>query len=76
MLTWIPFAKAALVLDDEGTTVYTLKAVTLQMDYLGLLLAALALGLGTLVVVYSGPYMAADEGQEKYYACCGDDRRR
>jgi proton-translocating NADH-quinone oxidoreductase chain N len=69
LLTWIPFAKAAFVLDDEGTTVYTLKAVTLQMDYLGLLLAALSLGLGTLVVLYSGPYMADDEGQEKYYAC-------
>jgi proton-translocating NADH-quinone oxidoreductase chain N len=38
------------------------------MDGLGLLLAALSLSLGTLVALYSGPYMAAERSQEKYYA--------
>ena len=38
------------------------------MDGLSLLLAAVALGLGTLVVLYSGPYLSREAGQEKFYA--------
>jgi proton-translocating NADH-quinone oxidoreductase chain N len=38
------------------------------MDGLSLLLAAVALGLGTLAVMFSGPYMAGEAGEEKYYA--------
>jgi hypothetical protein len=30
------------------------------------LLTALVLTLGTLVVLFSGPYLAGDEGEEKY----------
>lgn len=67
-LTWIPFALAASDLDADGVQTYTLGTVSLRLDDLGLLLAALSLGLGTIVVFYSGPYMAADAGQEKYYA--------
>ncbi len=66
--TWVPFALAASDLDAGGVQTYTLGTVSLRLDDLGLLLAALALGLGTVVVFYSGPYMAADKGQEKYYA--------
>ncbi|NLX11698.1 MAG: hypothetical protein GXY36_18790 [Chloroflexi bacterium] len=68
VLTWIPFALAASDLSADGPQTYTLGQVALRLDDLGLLLAALSLGLGTLVVLYSGPYMAAESGQEKYYA--------
>lgn len=67
-ITWVPFAVAASDLSDSGPRLYTLGTVALRLDDLGLLLAALSLGLGTLVTLYSGPYMSADEGQEKYYA--------
>jgi proton-translocating NADH-quinone oxidoreductase chain N len=67
-LTWIPFGLAAADLDANTGTVYDLGTVALRLDEMGLLLAALSLGLATLVALYSGPYMAADAHQEKYYA--------
>ncbi len=67
LITWIPFAQAASDLGD-GPQTYTLGAIALRLDDFALLLAALSLGLGTLITLYSGPYMQAEEGQEKYYA--------
>ncbi len=65
---WIPFVDAAVTLANGGTVKYTLGSVSLQMDGLSLLLAAVALGLGTFVVLYSGPYLSRETGQEKFYA--------
>ena len=65
---WIPFFYAATALANGRILRYTLGSVSLQMDGLSLLLAALALGLGTLVVLYSGPYLSRAAGQEKFYA--------
>lgn len=42
--------------------------VLMRMDGIGLVLAGAALVLGALVVLYSFPYMAGEEGQEKYFA--------
>jgi proton-translocating NADH-quinone oxidoreductase chain N len=67
-VTWVPFVLAATDLHAHGPDTYRLGTIALRLDDLSLLLAALSLGLGTLVVLYSGPYMAADDGQEKYYA--------
>lgn len=81
-LTWVPFVLTALDLTTRGLTHFTLQSATLRigslevfltalalrMDGLSLLLAGLALALGTLVVFFSGPYMAGEVGQEKYYA--------
>ncbi|MGB8211957.1 MAG: proton-conducting transporter membrane subunit [Anaerolineales bacterium] len=66
--TWVPFVLAARSLAAGQLLRYTLGTVSLQMDGLSLLLAAVALGLGTLVVLYSGPYLAKEQGQEKFYA--------
>src|SRR5512139_2981455 len=68
LAAWVPFGLAARDLLASGTAVFTLGTVSLRFDGLSLLLAAVALVLGTLVVLYSGPYIAADDGQEKYYA--------
>jgi proton-translocating NADH-quinone oxidoreductase chain N len=68
LLTWVPFVLAARDLRVNGSTTFSVGGVMLVFDGLGLLLAAVALGLGTLVVWYSGPYMAGETGQEKYYA--------
>jgi proton-translocating NADH-quinone oxidoreductase chain N len=65
---WVPFAFAAGDLGRSQALQYTLGAVTLRMDGMSLLLAAVALGLGTLVAVFSGPYLSREAGQEKYYA--------
>ncbi len=68
VFTWIPFAFALADLHSNGVQTYKLGTVALRLDDLALLLAALSLGLGTLVTLYSGPYMDAEPGQEKYYA--------
>jgi proton-translocating NADH-quinone oxidoreductase chain N len=68
VIAWIPFVAAALELANGKTLKYTLGSISLQMDALGLLLAAVALGLGTFVVLYSGPYLSRETGQEKFYA--------
>ena len=68
ILAWVPFLLAVSDFSADGAAVLTVGAVSLTLDGLGLLLAALALGLGTLVAIYSVEYMAADEGQEKFYS--------
>ena len=66
--TWIPFVNAAIDFAHGSTLEYTFGSISLHLDGLGLLLAAVTLGLGTLVVLYSGPYLSEDDGQEKFYA--------
>ncbi|HET7087584.1 MAG TPA: proton-conducting transporter membrane subunit [Anaerolineae bacterium] len=66
--TWAPFALAARDLSASGPASFTLGTIMLRMDGLSLLLAALVLALSTLVVLFSGPYIAGEIGEEKYYA--------
>lgn len=66
--TWIPLVVTARDLHAHDPVTYTYGTISLVLDGLGLLLAMVALGLGTLVVLFSGPYMGRQVGQEKYYA--------
>jgi proton-translocating NADH-quinone oxidoreductase chain N len=66
--TWVPFVLAARQLAAGVDLSYTLGTIALKMDGLSLLLAAVVLGLGTFVTLYSGPYLAKENGQEKFYA--------
>jgi proton-translocating NADH-quinone oxidoreductase chain N len=66
--SWIPFVRAGFALANGEPLIYKLGLVSLQMDGLSLLLASVALGLGTFVVLYSGPYLSRETGQEKFYA--------
>lgn len=68
MASWVPFVLTAQEFSASGAMQFTYGAVALRMDGLGLLLAAVALGLGTFVALYSGPYMSKDAGQEKFYS--------
>lgn len=65
---WVPFVLAAAELRRDGPANLVIGTVSLSMDGLGLLLTTVALGLGTLVALFSGPYLADERGQEKYYA--------
>jgi proton-translocating NADH-quinone oxidoreductase chain N len=62
---WIPFVLAARA---PMPSTWTFGAISLTLDGLGLLLAAVALGLGLLVALFSGSYLKADIGQEKFFA--------
>jgi proton-translocating NADH-quinone oxidoreductase chain N len=68
LASWIPFTWTAVELQRSGPMSYTIGSVSLNLDGLGLLLAAVALGLGTMVVLFSGPYLAKEDNQEKFYA--------
>jgi proton-translocating NADH-quinone oxidoreductase chain N len=65
---WAPFVLAARDLTASGPASFTLGTIMLRLDGLSLLLAALVLALSTLVVLFSGPYIAGETGEEKYYA--------
>lgn len=47
---------------------FAFESIDMQADGLSVLLAAMTLTLGTLVVLFSGPYIAREAGEEKYYA--------
>src|SRR5574340_183911 len=68
LAAWIPLTLAARQLLDGEVPEYQLGAVLLRMDPLSLILSITALGLGTLVALYSGAYLLKEAGQEKFYA--------
>lgn len=68
LATWLPFALSAVQLQSTDQICYTYGGIALCLDGLSLLLAAVALGLGTMVVIFSGPYMSKEANQEKFYA--------
>ncbi len=47
---------------------FGVQSIWMRVDGISLLVAGTALVLGTAVVLYSGPYMAGEVGEEKYYA--------
>lgn len=63
---WVIFALVAR--DYSAAVVFRLEGVAFRVDGLSLLFTALALALGTLAVIFSGPFMAGKSGEEKYYA--------
>ncbi|NLG72142.1 MAG: hypothetical protein GX495_08905 [Chloroflexi bacterium] len=65
---WIPFVQAVQQFSSAGALVTRIGGVALRLDGLSLLLAAVALGLGGVVALFSVPYMAGESGEEKYYA--------
>ncbi len=66
-LEWIPFVMIAQAIGTGSITVI-IGGMTLRVDGISLVLAAIALSLGTLVVLYSHHYIAHDENEDKYYA--------
>jgi proton-translocating NADH-quinone oxidoreductase chain N len=68
LLTWIPFGLSTGQLRTSGPQLWSLGDISLYFDGLALLLAAVALGLGTLVALYSGSDIRDEIGQEKFYA--------
>lgn len=68
LVTWMPFAQSVREVNAIDRMGYSLGSVNLCFDGISLLLSAVALGLGTMVVLFSGPYLATQVGQEKYYA--------
>lgn len=68
LFAWIPFVQAALALNQGEQLSFKLGTISLCLDGLGLLVAGVSLGLGVFVVLFSGPYLQVESGQEKYFA--------
>ncbi len=68
LASWVSFVMAYQQFQAEGPLAFTVGAVALRLDGVSLLLTAVTLILGTLVVVFSGSYLAGEQGEEKYYA--------
>jgi len=68
LITWIPFVQAIRTFLSGELLVFAVESINLRADAISLLLAAMVLTLGTLVVLFSGPYMAGETGEEKFYA--------
>jgi len=68
LITWVPFAMAASQFTAQGIQQAVIENIPLRFDGLSLLLTVVALGLGTLVTMFSGPMMQHKAGEEKYFA--------
>lgn len=65
---WIPFIRTWMAFMAGEPQEFMFESILLQVDGISLLVAGTVLVLGTLVILFSGPYMAGEVGEEKYYA--------
>lgn len=66
--TWFPLIRAVQVFGQTGAETYRLGTIAMQWDGVTQLLAALVLGLATLVALFSTADIAGEPGEEKYFA--------
>jgi proton-translocating NADH-quinone oxidoreductase chain N len=64
----LPLYVAGRAVLADGAVALQVGAISLRMDGIGLLLAAVALLVGIVVTLFSVRYMAAEVGEEKFYA--------
>src|SRR5512142_2902059 len=68
LIAWVPFIFTAINFLSGNPQEVNVLTIWLRVDGISLLMAGCVLLLGTLVVVFSGSYMAGEAGEEKYYA--------
>jgi proton-translocating NADH-quinone oxidoreductase chain N len=68
VIAFFLFFQATHELALNGPVTFTVGMISLRADGLTLLMAGIILALTTAVVLFSGPYMAGEVGEEKFYA--------
>ena len=68
LAAWMPFVLSVQTLLVGGAQELSVNTIRLRADGISLLMAGCVLLLGTLVILFSGSYMAGEVGEEKYYA--------
>jgi proton-translocating NADH-quinone oxidoreductase chain N len=63
-----PFSRAAHELSLNGPSTFAVGLINLRADGLSLLMAGIVIALAIAVILFSGPYMAGDASEEKFYA--------
>ena len=67
LITWVPFVLAVRAYFEHHSGIFHIESIWLAVDGLSLLMTFVVLLLGTLVILFSGQYMAGEIGEEKYY---------
>ena len=65
---WVPYALLVIQYYNQGPSLVFVRSIALRVDGISLLMAAVSLGLGFFVAIFSFRYMAGELGEEKYYA--------
>src|SRR5215208_3551249 len=68
LAAWLPFIISVRTLISTDAQEFNISTIRLYVDGISLLMAGCVLVLGTLVILFSGSYMAGEVGEEKYYA--------
>src|SRR5512139_675202 len=68
LAAWVPFIVSVRTFFLDGIQVFNVNTIALRVDGISVFMAGCVLLLGTLVVLFSGSYMAGEVGEEKYYA--------
>lgn len=68
LAAWIPFVFAVQSFFAGEAQEFIIESIWLRVDGISLLVSGTVLLLGTLVILFSGPYMAGEVCEEKYYA--------
>ena len=66
--TWVPLVIVGKAVLEDGAVDLVMGRILLQMDGVGLFLAATVLLIATLVTIFSFKYIDGEEDEEKYYA--------
>ena len=67
LATWIPFIFTVRDFLSQRHGQFHIESIWLEVDGLSLLMSFIVLLLGTIVILFSGSYMAGEIGEEKYY---------
>jgi proton-translocating NADH-quinone oxidoreductase chain N len=68
VVTFFPFSRATQELALNGPSAFAVGMINLRADGLSLLMVGIVITLAALVVLFSGPYMAGEMEEEKFYA--------
>ena len=68
LAAWIPLIVSVQALFFSTPQEFNMNTDWLRVDGISLFMAGCVLLLGTLVILFSGSYMAGEVGEEKYYA--------
>ena len=68
LAAWLPFLVKLARYLAGGAEEWSIGTLGLKADGMSFLMTGTVLALGTLVILFSGPYMAGEVGEEKYYA--------
>jgi proton-translocating NADH-quinone oxidoreductase chain N len=68
VVMFFPFSWATHELALHGPATFAVGMINLRADGLTLLMGGIVIALATAVVLFSGPYMVGEGGEEKFYA--------